>query len=89
MDKQRVDVVTYPTWSNPPRVIGDTLTPDGNNSPSIAPHTGSPAITVPIGYTSAGEHDHTRLASHAPVDNLNMNPAAKITSTPMGDVSAA
>lgn len=24
---------------------------DGNNSPMIAPHTGSPAITVPMGYT--------------------------------------
>ena len=26
----------------------------GNNSPDIAPHTGAPAITVPMSFTSAG-----------------------------------
>ncbi len=56
MDRQDVDVVVYPTWSNPPRLIGDIGSPDGNNSPSIAPHTGSPALTVPMGYTAAGKH---------------------------------
>ena len=27
---------------------------DGNNSPMVAPHTGSPAITVPMGFTGTG-----------------------------------
>ncbi len=27
---------------------------NSNNSPVIAPHTGQPAITVPMGYTSTG-----------------------------------
>lgn len=54
MDNAEVDVVAFPTWSNPPRLIGDTASPDGNNSPTIAPHTGAPAITVPMGFTKAG-----------------------------------
>ncbi len=54
MDEQRVDAVLYPTWSNPPRGIGDLDSPHGNNSPVIAPHTGQPAITVPMGFTASG-----------------------------------
>ena len=46
-----VSVVVYPTWSNPPALIGDTVSPDGNNSPAIAPHTGAPALTVPMATT--------------------------------------
>jgi amidase len=54
MDGARVDALVYPTWSNPPREIGDEKSPHGNNSPVIAPHTGQPAITVPMGFTAAG-----------------------------------
>lgn len=54
MDRQRVDAIVYPSWSNPPRRIGDNDSPHGNNSPVIAPHTGQPAITVPMGFTRAG-----------------------------------
>ena len=54
MDEARIDAVVYPTWSNPPRRIGDNTSPHGNNSPVIAPHTGQPAITVPMGYSSGG-----------------------------------
>jgi Asp-tRNA(Asn)/Glu-tRNA(Gln) amidotransferase A subunit family amidase len=46
-----VDAVVYPSWSNPPRKVGDLESPHGNNSPIIAPHTGQPAITVPMGFT--------------------------------------
>jgi hypothetical protein len=35
-------------------LIGDLFSPDGNNSPCIAPHTGSPALTVPMGYNTQG-----------------------------------
>jgi Asp-tRNA(Asn)/Glu-tRNA(Gln) amidotransferase A subunit family amidase len=31
--------------------VGDTDSPAGDNSQDIAPHTGFPAITVPMGYT--------------------------------------
>lgn len=54
MDKQKVDVLIYPTWNNPPRRIGDSNSPHGNNSPFIPPHTGQPAITVPMGFTKDG-----------------------------------
>ena len=54
MDGARVDALIYPTWNNPPRKIGDDESPHGNNSPVIAPHTGQPAITVPMGFTETG-----------------------------------
>jgi amidase len=51
MDSLRLDAVVYPTWSNPPRLIGDLNTPHGDNSQLFSPTTGFPAITVPMGYT--------------------------------------
>jgi len=54
MDAAEVDVVVYPSWSNPPRLVGDLGSPHGNNSPIVAPHTGQPAMTVPMGFTEAG-----------------------------------
>lgn len=46
------DVVAliYPTWNNPPRIVGDLTSPHGNNSPILSPPTGFPAITVPMGF---------------------------------------
>ena len=51
MDQQRLDALVYPTWSNPPRLIGDLNTPHGDNSQLFSPSTGFPAISVPMGYT--------------------------------------
>jgi amidase len=51
MDTQRLDALIYPTWSNPPRRIGDLNTPHGDNSQLLSPSTGFPAVTVPMGYT--------------------------------------
>lgn len=51
MDAQQLDAAIYPTWSNPPRLIGDLNTPHGDNSQLFSPSTGFPAITVPMGYT--------------------------------------
>ena len=50
MDGLRLDALAYPTWSNPPRPIGDLTTPHGDNNQLYAPSTGFPAITVPMGY---------------------------------------
>ncbi|HSL71912.1 MAG TPA: amidase family protein, partial [Longimicrobiales bacterium] len=50
LQTHRLDALVYPTWSNPPRLIGDLNTPHGNNSPRISPPTGFPAFTVPMGY---------------------------------------
>src|SRR5207344_744791 len=51
MDSLKLDALVYPTWSNPPRLIGDLNTPAGDNSQLFSPTTGFPAITVPMGYT--------------------------------------
>ena len=51
MDAMRLDALIYPTWSNPPRLIGDLNTPAGDNNQLFSPNTGFPAITVPMGYT--------------------------------------
>jgi Asp-tRNA(Asn)/Glu-tRNA(Gln) amidotransferase A subunit family amidase len=50
LDDQRLDAVVYPTWSNPPRLIGDLNTPHGDNNQLFSPSTGFPAMTVPMGY---------------------------------------
>jgi len=50
MDANRLDALVYPTWSNPPRLIGDLNTPHGDNNQLFSPSTGFPAITVPMGY---------------------------------------
>ena len=54
MDDARVEALIYPTWSNPPRLIGDLNTPAGDNSQFFSPNTGFPAMTVPMGYTRGG-----------------------------------
>ncbi len=51
MDESTLDAFVYPTWSNPPRLIGDLNTPAGDNSQVFSPTTGWPAINVPMGYT--------------------------------------
>jgi len=51
MDSAKVDAIIYPTWSNPPRKVGDMKSPAGDNSQILSPQTGFPAITVPMGFT--------------------------------------
>jgi Asp-tRNA(Asn)/Glu-tRNA(Gln) amidotransferase A subunit family amidase len=51
MERDKVVAIVYPTWSNPPRKVGDTKTPAGDNSQVLSPQTGFPAITVPMGFT--------------------------------------
>jgi Asp-tRNA(Asn)/Glu-tRNA(Gln) amidotransferase A subunit family amidase len=54
MDAFKLDAYVYPTWSNPPRLIGDLNTPHGDNSQFFSPTTGFPAVQVPMGYTRGG-----------------------------------
>ena len=51
MDAAGVDAILYPTWSNPPRKVGDLKSPGGDNNQVISPQSGFPAITVPMGFT--------------------------------------
>jgi Asp-tRNA(Asn)/Glu-tRNA(Gln) amidotransferase A subunit family amidase len=48
---EHIDAIVYPTWSNPPRKVGDMTSPAGDNSQILSPQTGFPAITVPMGFT--------------------------------------
>ena len=54
MAAEGLDAFVYPTWSNPPRLIGDLNTPHGDNSQFFSPVTGFPSINVPMGYTRGG-----------------------------------
>ncbi|MHC2993268.1 amidase [Pontibacter sp. HJ8] len=51
MDRHQLGAIIYPTWNNPPARVGDLKGYKGDNSQIIAPHTGQPAFTVPMGYT--------------------------------------
>jgi Asp-tRNA(Asn)/Glu-tRNA(Gln) amidotransferase A subunit family amidase len=52
MDSLQLDAIIYPSWNHPPAMIGDQSGYKGDNSQVIAPHTGQPAFTVPMGYTT-------------------------------------
>jgi len=51
MDSAEVDVLVYPTWTNPPAHLDRPEAEyKGDNSQLVAPATGMPAATVPMGY---------------------------------------
>lgn len=58
MDELKLDAIIYPTWNNKPAKV-NTYNEElkrveyfGDNSQIIAPHTGQPAFTVPMGFTT-------------------------------------
>ncbi len=55
MDRSRLAALIYPTWRFPPatraRAVEDYR---GDNSQLVAPSTGLPALTVPMGFDDAG-----------------------------------
>ena len=52
MDKLKLDALVYPTWINKPaEIISSDKDNKGNNNQIIAPHTGQPAFTVPMGFS--------------------------------------
>lgn len=51
MDSTGVDALIYPSFSYPPRLLGDLNTPSGTNNNALSPPTGFPAFTVPMGFT--------------------------------------
>jgi Asp-tRNA(Asn)/Glu-tRNA(Gln) amidotransferase A subunit family amidase/CubicO group peptidase (beta-lactamase class C family) len=53
MDAAEVDAIVYPSWTNPPAHIDRArIDYKGDNSQLVAPDTGLPAITIPMGYTN-------------------------------------
>ena len=55
METNTLDAVVYPSWAQPPALI-DRANEDyaGDNSQMVAPATGLPALTVPMGFLSSG-----------------------------------
>ena len=55
MDAAGVDALIYPSWTHPPADL-DRANEDyrGDNSQVVAPATGQPAVSVPMGFTEAG-----------------------------------
>ncbi|MEE8586615.1 MAG: amidase family protein [Acidobacteriota bacterium] len=52
MDEAQVDVLIYPTWTNPPAHLDKPREEyKGDNSQLVAPATGMPAASVPMGYS--------------------------------------
>lgn len=53
MDSLQLDAIIYPSWNSPAaRIEHFAEEYQGDNSQVIAPHTGQPAFTVPMGFTS-------------------------------------
>lgn len=51
MELHDLDALIYPTWNNPPAPLDDAVKQyKGDNSQRVAPATGMPAITVPMGW---------------------------------------
>jgi Asp-tRNA(Asn)/Glu-tRNA(Gln) amidotransferase A subunit family amidase len=70
MDKASVAAVVYPSWNFPPARIGYPDDYKGDNNQVIAPHTGLPAVTVPMGFIDdlpAGLQFVGRLFSEATI----------------------
>ncbi len=53
MDEKDLDAIVYPSWNNKPALIESFSEGyKGDNSQIIAPHTGQPAFTIPMGFTT-------------------------------------
>ena len=52
MDNAGIDAIVYPSWTNPPAHLDRAIEEyKGDNSQLVAPATGLPAVTVPMGYS--------------------------------------
>ncbi len=52
MDQAGIDAIVYPSWTNPPAPLDKAIEEyKGDNSQLVAPATGLPAVTVPMGYS--------------------------------------
>lgn len=55
MDTAAVDAVIYPSWTHPPAPLATGIEDyKGDNSQLVAPATGLPAVSVPMGYSHGG-----------------------------------
>ncbi|WOJ92871.1 amidase family protein [Congregibacter variabilis] len=55
MDSAQIDAIVYPSWTNPPARLENAVEEYlGDNSQLVAPATGLPAVSVPMGYSYGG-----------------------------------
>ena len=53
MDSLEVDAIIYPSWNHTPALVDSfEVGYRGDNSQIISPHTGQPAFSIPMGFTS-------------------------------------
>ncbi len=53
MNALQLDAIVYPSWNNKPaRIVAFQEEYKGDNNQIISPHTGQPAFTVPMGFTT-------------------------------------
>lgn len=53
MDAAEVDAIIYPSWTSPPAPLATGIEDyKGDNSQLVAPATGLPAVSVPMGYSN-------------------------------------
>jgi Asp-tRNA(Asn)/Glu-tRNA(Gln) amidotransferase A subunit family amidase len=65
MDAAGVDVLVYPTYNYPARLIGDLNSTYGANSGTLSPPTGFPAFNVPMGFVAGGLPSGLQLLGRA------------------------
>ncbi|MEM0938806.1 MAG: amidase family protein [Bacteroidota bacterium] len=51
MDSLELDALIHPSFTYPPRLIGDLNGPRGDTSGKLSPPTGFPAVAVPMGFS--------------------------------------
>jgi Asp-tRNA(Asn)/Glu-tRNA(Gln) amidotransferase A subunit family amidase len=71
MEEANVDVLVYPTYNYPARLIGDLSTTYGANSGTLSPPTGFPAFNVPMGFVGEGLPSGLQLLGR-PFDEATM-----------------
>ncbi len=65
MEELNLDAIIYPSWNNrPARIINFQEEYKGDNNQVIAPHTGLPAFTVPMGFTKGNLHAGLQFLGH-------------------------
>ena len=93
MDAQKLDAFVYPTWSNPPRLIGDLNTPGGDNSQFFSPTTGFPVDPGADGLharrPAGGHHVLRARVVRADADQAGLQVRAGDASSAAAGVNAA
>ena len=71
MDAVEVDALVHPTWLSPPAHIGRAREEyAGDNSQRVAPATGMPATTVPMGFTEGVHPAGLKILARARAEGL-------------------